>query len=184
MKTVKTELYSFKELSPEAQSHVLAQRAEEIQSDPDNFTLSEAMDSLKAIVAACGEKLSDWSVGPYVSHNYARVRHDAEWDGGHQTQAHFLRVLLAHGYTRPARFADLQTPGICGFTGVCFDEDLVEAMWQCLLEGGSLSDAADRAADRIQSICEDDLDYRTSRAGILEYLEQEEEIYLETGDKF
>lgn len=184
MKTVATQLYSFKELTPEAQSHILAQRAEEIQSNPDNFTLSEAMDSLKAIVAACGEKLSNWSVGPYSRNNFAHIRHDAEWDGGPRTCARFLRVLLAHGYTRPARFADLQNPGHCGFTGVCFDEDLAEAMWQCLLEGGSLSDAADRAADRIQAICEDDLDYRTSRAGILEYLDQAEEIYLETGDEF
>ncbi len=184
MKTISAQLYSFRELRPSAQEHALAQRAEENHEDPDNFTLSEAMDSLKAIVAACGEKLSNWSVGPYNRNNFARIAHGAEWDGGHQTQARFLRVVLAHGYARPARFADLKTPGICGFTGVCFDEDLVEAMWASLIEGGSLSDAADRAADRIKALCEDDIEYHTSREGILEYLDQEEEIYLETGDKF
>ena len=184
MKTIETKLFCFRELSPEAQNRVLEQKAEEIQSDPDNFTLSEAMDSLKKVIAACGERLADWQVGPYNRNNFARVRHGAEWDGGPRACVKFLRVLLAHGYDRPRHFAEMKFPGHCGFTGVCFDDDVAEAMWGAFLEGASLSEAADRAADRIQDVCEQDLDYRTSRDGILEYLDQDEEIYLENGDEF
>jgi hypothetical protein len=33
-------------------------------------------------------------------------------------------------------------------------------------------------------ICEDDLEYRTSREGILEYLDKDEEVYTEEGERF
>ena len=184
MKTVETKLFSFRELSPEAQESVIERITQDVNEDPDNFTLDECMDSLKAIVSACGCRLSDWQIGPYNRSNFARVDHGEDWDGGHRTMAWFCRVLMDHGYSRPKRFTEMEFPGICGFTGVCFDKDIAEEMWSAILEGESLSKAADRAADKIQSICEDDLDYRTSREGILEYVDQSDEIYTEEGEEF
>lgn len=183
MKTVSTTLYSFTELSPEAQDRVIENEAKFIFEDPDNFTLNECMDSLHAIVKACGERLYNWSVGPY-SRSHASIRHGEEWDGGNKTVARFVRMLMFHGYSRPKRFKDMQFPGICGFTGICFDEDVAETMLSALLDGESLSRAADRAAERIAEICEEDLEYRTSREGILEMLDQSAEIYTADGEIF
>ena len=181
MKTVATKLYSFSELSEEAQDKVIANRAQSISGDPDDFTLSECMDSLKKIVAECGLRLSDWNIGAYNRNNFAKVECD---DVGNRAKARFLRVLVANGYDRPKHFADMKFPGVCGFTGVCFDDDVAEAVWKALLDGETLGKAFDCAADAIRRICEDDLEYRTSREGILENLDTSEEVYTEDGNEF
>ena len=181
MKIIATKLFSFTELSDDAKKRVLKDKADDIHNDPDNFTLDECMESLKAIVKACDLRLRDWNVGPYNRNNFAKVECD---DEGNRALARFLRVLLSHGYTRPKKFADMEFPGHCGFTGVCFDDDIAETVWKSLLGGETLGKAFDCAADKIQSICEEDLDYRTSEDGILECLDAEEEIYEEDGSQF
>ncbi len=187
MKTIETKLYCFKELSNEAKERVLKQIADDIQNEPDNFTLSECMDSLKAIAGAMGLRLTNWSIGPYNRGNFASVNSD---ESGNVAIARFVRCLFDHGYARKPRFKDMLTKGtgsfigVCGFTGVCFDEDICEAILEALLDGETMTKAFDRAADRIATICEDDLEWRTSKAGIMEYLDQDEEIFTEDGDKF
>lgn len=187
MKTIETKLYCFKELSDEAKERVISKIADDIGKDPDDFTLLECMDSLKAVAAAMGLRLTDWSIGPYNRGNFAKVNCD---DFGNVAIARFVRCLLDHGYTRKPRFKDMLAKGkgsfigVCGFTGVCFDEDICEAILEALLDGETMTKAFDRAADRIARICEDDLEYRTSKKGILEYLDQDEEIYTEDGDTF
>lgn len=179
MKTIETKLYSFKELSSDAQNRVIERIAENISNDPYDFTLNECMDSLNAVVSACGLRLQNWSIGPYNRNNFARVDCD---DEGNRAKARFLRVLIEHRYPRPARFTDMKFEGVCGFTGVCFDDDVCEAIWEALMDGETLGKAFDRAADRIMRLCEDDLEYRTSKEGILENLDNSEEIYTEEGD--
>jgi hypothetical protein len=181
MKTLQIKLLSFKELSDDAKKRVLKDKAEDVYSDRDNFTLGECMDSLKAIVSACDLRLSDWNIGPHNRNNFAKVECD---DEGNRALARFLRVLLAHGYKRPKKFADMVFPGHCGFTGVCFDEDIAETVWKSLIGGETLGKAFDCAADEIASICEKDLEYRASEAGILECLDEDEEAYEEDGSRF
>ena len=188
MKTVETKLFSYAELSESAQERVRQQIAEFISSDSDNPTLDECLDSLRSIVSAMGLSLADWSVGPYSRSNHAGVNipwdRETQLDGGARTLASFLLVLPDHGYTRPAHFAEMKFPGICGFTGVCFDNDIAESIWESLLAGESFNTAIDGAADRIAKICESDLDYRMSDGSILEYPDQDEEIYTEEGETF
>lgn len=179
MKTIEVNLYSYKDLSDEAKQQVIKDIAQR-ESEDENFTLSECMDSLKSIVNSVGAKLSNWSVGPY-SPSYACVDHQNGLEGGRKTIALFFRALIKHGYERPKHFKDMQFPGICGFTGVCFDDDIAQDIWNELLSGSSFSSAVNVAADTIRKICEDDLSYRTSEEGILETLDQNEEIYLEDG---
>ena len=181
MKTIETKLFSFKELPQDAKDRIIEREANRIAQSPDDFTLSECCDSLKKIVAACGLRLRDWNIGPYNRNNFAQVDCD---DVGNRALARFLRVLLAHGYTRPATFKAMKFEGTCGFTGVCFDDDVCEAVWAALLDGNTLGKAFDRAADRIQTICEQDLEYRQTPAAIIEYLDQDAEIYTEEGEEF
>lgn len=181
MKTISTKLYSYKELSPEAQERVIEREAQRAASDPDDFTLSEAMDSLKKIAEALGLRLRNWSVGPYNRSNFVQVDCD---DEGNKALARFLRVLLSHGYDRPKTFKSMKFPGVCGFTGVCFDEDVCEAMWEALLDGNTLGKAFDKAGDRIAEIAEKDLEYRQTKECILEFLDDKAEIYTEDGSEF
>jgi hypothetical protein len=57
-------------------------------------------------------------------------------------------------------------------------------VWKSLLSGDTLGKAFDCAADEIASICEKDLEYHASEAGILEYLDEDEEVYEEDGSRF
>lgn len=181
MKTLTTKLYSYNELSSEAQAKVIEREASRIANDSDDFTLSECMDSLKAVAGALGLRLKDWTVGPYNRGNFVRVDCD---DEGNKAMARFLRVLIEHGYTRPKTFKAMKFPGVCGFTGVCFDEDVCEEIWKALLDGQTLGKAFDWAGDRIARIAEDDLEYRQTEASILEYLDKEAEIYTQEGSEF
>jgi len=187
MKTVETKLYSYRELSPAAQERVIEREAERINSDPDNFTLSEGIASLKAIAGALGLRLTDWNIGPYNRSNHCAVNSD---ESGNKAIAQFVRVLIAHKYERKPTFKAMLAKGtgsfvgVCGFTGVCFDEDMCEAILDALLDGETMSKAFDRAADALMHICEKDLEYRTSKEGILEYLEQDDEIYTAEGREF
>lgn len=182
MKKKTIELYSFEELSGEAKERAIESAREAVWNDPDNFTLDECMVSLKAVADALDVRLTDWSIGPYNRGNRCSCSSDEE---GNKAIARFLRVLMAHGYERPRRFADMKFPGICGFTGVCFDDDIVEAMWEALLEGNTLSKAFDSAADCIMRICEDDLEYCTTDEYLSERLSEEgEEIFMENGERY
>jgi hypothetical protein len=181
MKTIETKPFSYSELSPEAKANVIKRESERILNDPVDFTLSDCMDSLKAIASALGLRLTNWSIGPYNRGNYCAVNSDED---GNKAIARFVRCLVNHGYSRPKHFKDMQFPGNCGFTGVCFDEDVAETILGALLDGENMSKAFDRAADKIARICEDDLEWRASEKGILEYLDQTEEIYTEDGEIF
>ncbi len=181
MKTIETKLFSYKELSSEAQKQVIEKERKRIQQDPEDFTLSECVESLKAIAESLNVKLTDWNIGPYNRNNHASVNSDEQ---GNKALARFARVLQHKGYTIPSRFKDMKFPGICAFTGVCFDEDVCETIWKALLDGETLSKAFDRAADKIMHICESDLEYRQTDAAILEYLDQSVEIYTEEGNEF
>ena len=188
MKTETIEIYSFNELADDAKRKALQTIAEEIQRDPDNFTLDEGMASLHAIAEAMNTKLANWNVGPYNHNSHASIsvpwHCEKVWEGGNKTLASFLRMLIRHGYERPKHFKDMKFPGTCGFTGVGFDDDLVEAIWEALLEGDSLNDAFDRAADRLMTICEEDLRYRTSEEGIMEALDCDEEVWNKGGTRY
>lgn len=181
MRTIETKLYSFDELSDEAKERVIRREADRVANDDDNFTLNESVDSLKKIVSACGLRMRDWSIGPYNQNNYVKVDCD---DVGNRAIARFLRVLIEYGYERPKKFKDMKFPGVCGFTGVCFDDDICEEIWEALLDGETLGKAFDRAGDRIMQICEDDLEYRQTEECILQYLDTKAEIYTEEGEEF
>lgn len=88
---------------------------------------------------------------------------------------------MRHGYKRPKRFAEMEFPGVCGFTGICYDDDVAETVWKALLQGDSFASAFDQAADSLSRASEDELDYLTSEESIREYLDESEEQFNEDG---
>ena len=185
MKTITTKLYSFSELSPEAKDRVIKNRITEAENDSDllDHTAGEIVDSIRKFAEACGYTLQDWSISAYSRNNKVRISGGDELDG-RRALAHVLRALLSHGYARPKRFAEMTFPGVCGITGVCFDDDMIESVWNDLREGESLYRAFCHLADKAGDILEKENEYLTSREAIMETLDESEEIYTENGEVF
>jgi hypothetical protein len=187
MKTIETKLYCYRELSQTAKDRVIEHERNAIQNSPDDFTVSECMDSLKAIAGALGLRLTDWNIGPYNRNNFCRVNSDAQ---GNKAIARFVKRLIAHGYERKTTFKAMLEPGtgsfsgICGFTGVGYDEDICEAILEALLDGETMTKAFDRAAGRIMEMSEKEIEYRQTKEAILETLDQDAEVYTEDGSEF
>jgi hypothetical protein len=181
MKTIETKLYSFAELSEEAKQTVLRREAERVQLD---YVGDEMLDSLRAVAEACGFLLHDYSFGPYCQNWKAKISGDNQHMEGNRALAYFLRVLVNHGYARPKTFREMTFPGVCGFTGVCYDDEVCETIWRSLLDGKDMSQAFNSVAGKFCRLWEDEEDYRQSDAAILEYLDQNAEIYTKDGEEF
>jgi hypothetical protein len=179
MKTIETKLYSFTELSPEARARVIAREAENAELDCSDMTAS-----LEAVCDACDLRLVDYSFGTYDRNHKVRVSGNAEGLEGRRALAWFLRVLIRHGYARPARFVEMQFPGVCGLTGVCYDDTIVETVWKALLEGDNVRHAFDAVSYTLCRECEAEIDYLQSEEWIMETLDQSAEIYTEEGTEF
>lgn len=164
--------YTFDELTGAARERALKALP---PADCDN-TLTECMDSLRALCKVAGVKLHDWSIGPYsYSHSYIQVtfpnspnweRDDAIGDlAGARAFAWIennifspLRQpwnLRAKGrkYTRPGHVPAWP------LTGVCFDEDLL-SIFRDRNPRLSIEERFDKLADIIRRICEADIEYQ------------------------
>lgn len=181
MKTIATQLYSYNELSDSAKARVIRDKAENVETD---YLGEEMLASLKAVCEACNLRPYDYSFGPYCQSWGIKVSgYNADLEGN-KALAWFLRILINHGHARPAKFADMTFPGVCGFTGVCYDEDVVETVWQCLLRGETVATAFDQVAHTFCELWESEDEYNRSEECILQYLDADEEIYTEDGATF
>lgn len=186
MKTLTVKLYSYSELSPEARSRVIRDRIKDAENDEMLLTyqMEEMADSLKAIAEAGDLTLTNWCFGPYERNYCADVRgHAADLEGG-RALAWFARVLIAAGHPRPKTMAGMTFPGVCGFTGVCYDDDIAESVWRGLIDGMTVKDAFTRAAQKLCHYCEKELDYLMSEDAVMETLDETAEEYTEAGEKY
>jgi hypothetical protein len=177
MKTIETKLYSYSELSDEAKQQVIDNTREAILNDCEDFTLGECVDSLKAITSLFNVKIINYSLGAYNRSSHIRIADDG------QTLEDFTTMLLKYGYKKNES-GRIEFPGVCGFTGVCYDDDIAQTIYESLIGGESLATAFNAVAERIMNICESELEYRTSKKGILETLDTKNEIYTEDGNEF
>lgn len=181
MKTIETHIHSYNELSEQAQAKALDSLRERVETD---YLGKEMLASLKAVCEACNLRLLDWSFGAYCQ-NW-RVKLDsynqAVLLSGPRALAWFLRVLIKHGYKRPKHFREMEFPGICGFTGVCYDEDVIETIWRELLDGETVARAFDQVAKTLCELWESEDDYARSNECILDYLDKDEEQFTESGE--
>jgi len=186
MKTIQTELFSYKELSDEAKEKVVEVLIKERENDSCalDYAIDEFMDSVRSICRECNFRLGDYSIGTYSQNWKLKVIMGNEDPKGNKALAWFLRVLIDKGYERPKRFSEMKFTGVCGFTGVHTDEIVCESIWKSLLEGDRVSKAFDSSAYTICKNLEEQYEYDTSKEGILENLDIDEEVYMEDGAKF
>lgn len=164
--------YTFDELTPEARERAL-------KGLPDAtciYTAEECMDSLKALCKLAGVKLADWSLGPY-SRSYVKAQF-AEYVIGDISGPRSLAWIennimgpLRQPWTLKHQGRKYTRPGAvpaCPLTGVCFDEDLLDAFRGRDMKI-TLRERFESLAGIIQRICEAELEYqngdgRTERA--------------------
>jgi len=144
-------LAELKEQFPDGYARVLERWQDACDRFFDVPWQSETMDSLRAVVDACGGKCHDWQIGPYApSHLSVRVDEHDEDDEGNEVRRDaewFWREVLApNGYAR-GEGGEVEFPGVCPFTGYCADENMLEAVWQDLRAGVGLREALEGLAD-------------------------------------
>ena len=85
----------------------------------------EIMDSLKAVVAACGGTMYNWQIGAY-SPSFLHVKgiDDTEWN----IQRFKDDVLAPNGCLDIK--GNPQFVGSCVLNGYCADDDFLEALWK------------------------------------------------------
>lgn len=146
----------------------------------------EIIDSLKAIFKASGISLRDWSIDAY---GYSYVKFDMESETRDLTGQRALawiennligdlrerRTFISrvkkyeqwHDFTRYGNVPS------CPFTGVCFDEDYIEALFKSINDGDSLGEAYDNLANVAARLFDAEIEHQNS-----------EEYFLECGLEF
>ena len=146
-------LEELKDANPEAFEKV----HEKWKEGCDTPWSDELLESLKAVVDACGGTLKNWSIGAYSPSSIdVRVNDEDEDDDAKDARWFRLNVLKPHGYTKANGHA--QFPGLCAFTGYCADDDLLEAVYKNLQAGDTLTEALEGLADVCRQHMEDDLE--------------------------
>lgn len=182
--------YTFDELSPEAQSRALRS----LPYDDCEWTSSECVDSLRAfaekVSRSCGVSLKDWSIGDsqrsftkwdiedatrelsgprslaWIENNiFAPIR--APW----QPATKPINEKWAGVHGRYSRRYD--KPGevkCCPYTGVCFDEDILDAFRDKDLSL-TIGERFASIGDRLSRVIEADIEHANSEEGRREYAE-------------
>lgn len=155
-------LAELKESHPDAYARVHRKWQELTYSDSAPWS-DETMDSLKAVVEACGGTLEDWSIGTDSGTCTVRVEDEYEYEnasGCHAAPkgpAWFRReVLKPHGYTKPNGRPDF--PGICAFTGYCADDSFMERAYERIRKGDTLTEALESLASLASEMMADDME--------------------------
>lgn len=176
--------YTFDELSPEAQERAL----ESLPFEDCEDTASECVDSLRAfaekVSRSCGVSLKDWNIGDSRS---SFTRWDMEDSVRELTGPRSLAWVennvfaLIRQSWRPAtapineKWASVHgrysrryyKPGelkACPYTGVCFDEDILDAFRDKDLTL-TIGERFDSIGDRLSRVIEADIEYKNSAEG-------------------
>lgn len=195
MRTICKDVYKYDELSAGAKSRARDWYRE--ASASDNYVLDEMMDSLKALFKAANIKIKDWSVGAYNRNNYVSFdMGDAgeltgaralAWlennllDGLRITRAEFMakrRDYLKYGDSY--RVGKIKP---CPFTGVCYDDDLLDSLRADVKSGDTLKDAFSNLADKVGRMNEDALEYQNKDEQVAEMIEANEYEFTEDGNR-
>lgn len=162
-------LAELKTANPDAFASVLQRWAE--GQTADIAWASKTINSLKAVVDACGGVLHEYSIGPdqpcSMSVSVADTFSDEfdvqrEVDNGEmQKDGKWLydHVLNHLGYTMSnVGHFHVEFPGLCPWTGYCADEDFIEHVYKRLEAGDTLTEALESLAGEASKHMADDLE--------------------------
>ena len=184
--------YTFDELTPEAQACAL----DAMPFKDCEYTAEECVDSLRAfaekVSRSCGVSLKDWSIGSDVGRSFTKWNmEDAtrELTGARSFAwiENNIFALVRQGWNIKDKGRKYYRPGVvkaCPYTGVCFDEDILDAFRD---KDASLT-IGERFASiggRLSRVIEADIEYCNSDEGRRERAdcEFEDVLFDENGRK-
>jgi len=193
MKTKTINIYSYSELSKEAKEKALQKYREYNQ---EIFWQEEMLESLKGLFKNCsGISLKDYSLGEYNS--WIKVdftNEEVENFTGKRAMAWIENNLLYnirisyYGEKRKElrKYGSYYYAGKikpCPFTGVCYDEDLLDDLLKEIKEGTDLKTAFEGLATIYQKIINDEIEYENSEEYIREHFEANEYEFDKEGNQ-
>jgi hypothetical protein len=196
MKIIETKVYTFDELSDSAKEK--ARDWYRKANTSESYYLDEIYDSLKALFKAANITLKDWSLGPYNRGNQVTFDlGDASELTGRRALAWLENNLFAGLRITAHEFAknrkdylkygpDYRAGKIkpCPLTGICYDEDYLDALRKSIKEGDTLRDAFRNLADVCGRLCEAECEYRDEDEQIDEDIRANEYTFTEEGELF
>lgn len=165
----------------------------------------EIMDSLKATFKAAGVSLTNWSIGAY-DRSYVKFTIPTYWseladneelvDNLEGKKAYnwlknsfdlksYKRVSYKNHLGKPAHRYDFQkldgTDWSCEFTGVCFDRDFLESLFECIHDKMNIDDAFCNLADEAALLLENEQEFALSEEYFLEQCDCNDWKFTEDG---
>lgn len=133
----------------------------------------EIIESMEEVVKACHAKVDDYRdyrLDPYCQ-GYINIDCDNEDDSVDppvKKDAEWMKreVLSKFGYLDEAGNAIF--PGNCAFTGACWDDDLLQAVYKRLVSGSSMKDALRLLAGDITDLLEQEIEGQKEEESMLE----------------
>lgn len=194
MKTVSINVFSFSELSTEAQAVAIEKQRENVDIHCDN---SEYEKSLETFADQFGLK-SNYSIGAYchskVSIGVNQLEHDIHDLYGVRALAYInnktalldskVKVYtLATGTCRKSKIVkhNYQYSGLTGYHG---DFVLIEQLIESIKNGECLGTALNQSVDKFCEVWQEDLESKLEDDYLIEELNASEYDYLESGKRF
>lgn len=197
MKTKTINIYSASELQQE-NKHAFENAHEGYEQDCYNWGIawtSEIIDSLNAVFDASGINLSDYSIDSY-SHSYVKfdMNDDTRDLQGARAQAWLENNLLSGlriDYASAKRwelskYGSYYRAGMikpCPFTGVCYDEDFLDALRDSVRAGATIGEAYDNLAELARKLFENEWDDQLSEEYFVDHADSNEWEYDEDGNR-
>lgn len=196
-----------KEKFPDAFDKAYEEFKRDISNDPYLPWQDEIMGSMKSCIKAAGVTLNDWSIGAY-SYCYVKVSIPTYWseladndilveDLEGRKAFNWLknafdlksakRVKYTNHLGKPAYRHDFTKldgkSWSCEFTGVCFDHDFLESLFECIHDKMSLGDAFNNLADVAGKLFEQEYEGQLEEDYFLEHADANDYEYTEDGDR-
>ena len=201
MKTIEDKLYKFEELSEAAQQAAIQQWRDQ---DSDNWSLNEIVDSLKAFAEAFNINLYNYSLCDYsridarlghiddeilelsgarlVAYIYNNYKHILYERRGYRDYSKLLNGKW--DYKRRSRIKIINT--CCPFTGVCFDEDILDPIRNFMLKPGreNYEDLLQKCISAAEISANNAVDWENSSEYISETIIANDYDFTEKGKRY
>lgn len=205
--TITREIFTFEELSPEAQAkaiqdyrgkgidtaHNWDEARQSVSAFCDLFDCKTGRDSWLDIIAhdsetrhdLTGQRLRTYLINNYPSAFYERKYRNSFHRAEKPTTPHRMRQVKPWsrgGYWVTLR-SNFETESSCPFTGVCYDEDLLQPLKEFIKQpdGRTFEQLVSEAGESLRISLESEDDYRNSDEGIAEDIQAQDLEFLEDG---
>lgn len=199
-------IQELKENFPDAYDKAFEEYKNDVAQDPYLPWSEEIIGSMKATFKHAGVTLLDWSIGTY-SPSYVKFSIPTYWSelAEEDILVDDYEGELAYGWLKEAfdlkdfKRVEFQYDGkthyrhdfknldgsdwSCEFTGICFDHDFLESLFECIHDRMNLRDAFSNLADVAAKLFENEYEAQLEEEYFVDFAMGNDYEYTEDGDK-